>query len=401
MKNLISTTHLGTIVALAILSQSLSAATGHHQSANKNRKPSPANNELVIDRFDRSNEVAQWKFASGLPGSKLAFDPNADAGGRPMKGSMKFVLPFTKDGEFDFNLDKFSPGIDLKARGFNSIRLDVKVDPKSPAWGDFHAGWFELGIRTGKEGHTFVKQYGENLDTRKGWFHLSVPIVGDVSDVRGFAVKFFASGLTTGNRVVWIDNLVLSKVRVASTKPIQHVVPRLTAQSALKPGAEMLSNGNFSDGMSKWVLEQSGSAKGAAEVVPEGPGGKPAMRLKVLSVEDHAWHLQIYQTGMRIEKGKQYSMSFWAKAARPGVITAECNQNHEPWEHETNVKLPVTTSWTLLHFNFKGPWEDDNVRISFTDLGTVAGQTYWFADCSLKSLLPNHASPAPAIAQGR
>ena len=340
--------------------------------------------EFLINGFVQPAEITQWKFLTGLPGSKLSFDPHEDAGGGITKGSMKLILPFTKDGEFHFNLDRFPSGVDLRAKGFASISLDVKVDPKSPAWGDFHAGWFELGITTGKESHTFLKQYGENLDTRNGWFHISVPIIGDVSDTKGFTIKFFASGLTTGSRVVWIDNLVLSKKVVKSAAPAPPAsVPNASAATP-KPGTEMLANGHFADGMSKWVLEESGAAKGAAEVVPEGQAGKPALRVKVLAVEDHSWHLQVYQTGMRIEKGKRYAMTFWAKAEHPGVITVACNQNHEPWEHETNVKLPVTTAWTLLHFDFNGPWDDSNVRISFTDLGTVVGQIYWFSDCSIK-----------------
>ncbi len=370
-------------LALSLVSPSF-AAISH--AAGATRAVETQKGELIISRFEHPKDAGEWKFTGGLPGSAVTFDSQQDAGGGKAKGSLKLVLPFTKDGEFDFNLEKYPTGADLKAKGYSSISLDVKVDPKSPAWGDFHAGWFELGITTGKDGHTFIKEYGENLDTRNGWFHLSVPITGDVSDARGFAIKFFASGLTTGNRVVWIDNLVLSTKKVAGPKPAEVAKVPTQGATSVKPGAEMLANGGFGDGISKWVLEQSGSAKGIAEAVPEGPEGKPSLRLKVVAVEDHAWHLQIYQTGMQIEKGQKYEMTFWARAERSGVITAEVTQNHEPWEHETNVKLPVTSEWTLLHFTFKGPWTDDNVRICFTDLGTVVGQTYWFANCSLKAV---------------
>ncbi|MDR3690974.1 MAG: carbohydrate binding domain-containing protein [Fimbriimonas sp.] len=397
MKYLTTSIHLVTIAVIALAGQGMQAAMAQHQPRTWKQHVKSTSNELVISRFDRPADVARWNLATGLPGSKLAFDSHVDARGGPSKGSMKLVLPFNRDGEFDFNLDSFPDGIDIEAKGYASISLDVKVDPKSPAWGDFHAGWFELGIRTGKKGQTFLKQYGENLDTRKGWFHVAVPIIGNVSDARGFAIKFFASGLTRGNRIVWIDNLVLSKNRIAGAKPIQHETAAVAAFPAAKPGAEMLANGSFANGMSKWVLEESGDAKGTADVVADGPDGKQALRLNVLKVEDHSWHIQIYQTGMRIEKGRKYVMTFWAKSKRPGVITAECNQNHEPWEHETNAKLPVTTSWTLLHFDFSGPWNDSNVRISLTDLGTVPGQIYWFANCSLKPLGGPYSMRKPSL----
>jgi hypothetical protein len=86
---------------------------------------------------------------------------------------------------------------------------------------------------------------------------------------------------------------------------------------------------------------------------------------------------------MRVEKGRGYIMTFWAKSDRDGSITVNCMQNHESWNHSTQKKMPVTTQWRQMKFAFKAPWDDDKVRISFTDLGTTPEQIYWFADCSL------------------
>lgn len=160
---------------------------------------------------------------------------------------------------------------------------------------------------------------------------------------------------------------------------------QLATAGKTRAGGEMLSNGSFAKGLDKWTIEESG-AKGKADVVREGPHGKPALRLEVLTVGDHAWRLQAFQTGMRIVKGARYAMTFWAKAARAGVITVNCMQNHAPWEHHTDAKLRVPTTWTQLRFDFDGPWDDSNVRISFTDLGTEPSQIYWFADCSLRQV---------------
>jgi hypothetical protein len=145
---------------------------------------------------------------------------------------------------------------------------------------------------------------------------------------------------------------------------------------------EMLVNGDFSDGINNWVLEESG-ATGQAECVKEGPDGKNALRIKVLTVTDKTWQLQVYQSGMRVEKGKGYVLTFWARSDRAGSITVNCMQNHEPWDHHTQKKMPVTADWKQMKFAFIAPWDDDNVRISFTDLAVEAGQVYWFADCSL------------------
>jgi hypothetical protein len=146
---------------------------------------------------------------------------------------------------------------------------------------------------------------------------------------------------------------------------------------------EMLVNGSFADGIANWVLEESG-ATGKAECVKEGPDGKNALRIKVLTIGDNTWRLQVYQTGMRVQKDKPYVLTFWAKSDRDGDITVNCMQNHEPWDHQTQEKMPVSAEWKQMKFAFTAAWDDDNVRISFTDLATIPDQVYWFVDCSLK-----------------
>lgn len=155
---------------------------------------------------------------------------------------------------------------------------------------------------------------------------------------------------------------------------------------ATKPSGEILINGDFSNGMSNWKLEESG-ATGRSQVLPEGPNGKPALRLKVLTIGDSPWRLQIYHAGVTMDKTKRYALSLWVKSDRNGVFTVNCMQNHAPWEHHGAAKeVPLTEDWKQVRFAFDGPWDDSNARITFTNLGTVPGQTYWFARCSLREI---------------
>ena len=146
---------------------------------------------------------------------------------------------------------------------------------------------------------------------------------------------------------------------------------------------EMLVNGSFANGTNNWVISAESGATGQAEVVGEGPDGKPALRLKVLTVGDQPWRFQFYQTGMRVAKGREYVLTFWAKSNQEGDFTVNCQQNHEPWAHPTQEELPISTGWKQVQFTFVAAWDDDNVRITFTNLGTAPGRTYWFSGCSL------------------
>jgi hypothetical protein len=60
-------------------------------------------------------------------------------------------------------------------------------------------------------------------------------------------------------------------------------------------------------------------------------------------------------------------------------------QNHEPWEHSTEQEIYLTDEWKKYEFKFDGPWDDDNGRITFTNLGTNKDRIYWFTNVSLKT----------------
>lgn len=156
----------------------------------------------------------------------------------------------------------------------------------------------------------------------------------------------------------------------------------------------MLLNGSFAKDLKPWVLEESG-AKGEVMVAHDRPDRGSSVKIRVVSVGDKPWRLQLYQGGLTIQKGAKYELTYWVKAAKAGVITVNCMQNHEPWEHHGAAsELPVTTKWKELKFAFTGPWDDTNARITFTNLGTVPGQTYWFAQCSLKQVSSNYSEPS-------
>jgi hypothetical protein len=114
---------------------------------------------------------------------------------------------------------------------------------------------------------------------------------------------------------------------------------------------------------------------------------------------------------MRVEQGKAYVLTFWAKSNRDGDFTVNCQQNHEPWAHPTQAEIPISTEWRQVQFIFVAAWDDDKVRITFTNLGSAAGSIYWFANCSLVpkpaarktaafSPLPSGSVMAPSAAFG-
>jgi hypothetical protein len=223
------------------------------------------------------------------------------------------------------------------------------------------------------------------------WHEVVIPLA-DLKPAKGFNPRiiseihfgFMAEEGTDGSFL--IDDIAFD----------DRITDKQQAAVVVRAPDEMLVNGNFADGNANWVVEESG-ATGLAEYVKEGPDGSAALRLRVLTIGDHAWRLQVYQTGMRVEKGRGYIMMFWARSDRDCNVTVNCMQNHEPWDHHTQGKIPVSTVWKHMKFAFVAPWDDNNVRISFTDLATVPGQVYWFAECSLVPgpKVKSDAAPSP------
>jgi hypothetical protein len=62
-------------------------------------------------------------------------------------------------------------------------------------------------------------------------------------------------------------------------------------------------------------------------------------------------------------------------------------QNHEPWEHSTEQEVLVSEQWKKKEFTFSGPWNDENARITFTDLATDDDRVYWFAKVSFQPVV--------------
>ena len=159
----------------------------------------------------------------------------------------------------------------------------------------------------------------------------------------------------------------------------------LAVEAAPHAAGEMLLNGDFALGQAHWEAEQANGATASIDCGPEGPAGQPALHCKVLTIADHTWRLQWSQKNITISKGRPYVLTFWANARQAGAINVTCMQNHAPWDHATQAKIELTTEWREYTFPFAGAWDDDNARISFTNLGTLVGQEYWLARCSLQS----------------
>ena len=171
---------------------------------------------------------------------------------------------------------------------------------------------------------------------------------------------------------------LLRKYNKLSLKKIEE--PRSVAKS------EMITNGNFAAANKNWVVDQAEGAKAKVVVNKQGPEGELAVRIDVVDIGEEPWNLQLYQGELKVEEDQKYRLTFWVKSNHEGTIKVICMQNHEPWEHSTEQEILVSEQWKKNEFTFSGPWNDENARITFTDLATDADHVYWFAEIDLQPI---------------
>jgi hypothetical protein len=135
--------------------------------------------------------------------------------------------------------------------------------------------------------------------------------------------------------------------------------------------ATLLTNGSFdkSDAASgmpdKWLMEQHDTAKAAAKVATYKQ--RKAVAIEIAQTDSFGWHLQLNQGGIRLEKGKYYTVIFSAAAAGKKRMPVVVAQAHDPWENlGLSQTVDLTTDWKEFRFGFTALQSDANARISLT-----------------------------------
>jgi hypothetical protein len=129
-----------------------------------------------------------------------------------------------------------------------------------------------------------------------------------------------------------------------------------------QPLGENLLTGN-------WAVEQR---KPAAAMTVASHGGRHD--LTITAVSGTEWHLQFNQPGLKLRKGRYYTLTLTAESPDSRTITASAAQAHAPWVN-LGLAAPIKTSptGTAVRLGFTTPADDDNARISFA-VGKSTGQ---------------------------
>ncbi len=135
-----------------------------------------------------------------------------------------------------------------------------------------------------------------------------------------------------------------------------------------------------------WTLERHEGTEATAKLVDVAPDSLPGARSVQITVTRpgaQSWHIRFEQGRVRVRAGMPCTLSFWAKADKPGAISASIEQSHEPW-HVLGASrdIPLTAQWHRFRFVLPVAESDDDARMIFDP--PMQPGTYWLAAISLR-----------------
>ncbi len=143
-------------------------------------------------------------------------------------------------------------------------------------------------------------------------------------------------------------------------------------------GGELLSNGDFSQQLQGWTLEQHSGAQAKAAVADG------AVDVRVNKAGAETWHIQLSHAALKFEAGKAYTVSFRAKSDSARAISVFASQTHEPWSNlGLSADAPLTNEWRDFRFVFNASQDDGAARVTFGRFG-ASGAAISFANVSVK-----------------
>ena len=164
-------------------------------------------------------------------------------------------------------------------------------------------------------------------------------------------------------------------------------------------GTNLLANGNFSNNLAGWNLEQHGVAGAAFTRTYDFTNSQPCIRVTVTNTDTLDWYIQINYPNLALDSNQVYTVSYQAKSSPATNVSASIMQAHASWAGlGYNRSLSLTTNWQQFANTFQPSASDTNARVGFGSMGTKLA-TFWYADVRLQrggqlGTLPSGASLA-------
>jgi hypothetical protein len=148
----------------------------------------------------------------------------------------------------------------------------------------------------------------------------------------------------------------------------------------------LLTNGTFASPLTPpWALKVTAPAAASMSVDTGDASISPhAVKVTITTANSGATHtIQLRQDNLNIVAGRQYRVTFYAKAASARTVQVAVQQMNSPWNMYLNQSASLTTSWQSFTYTFTAS-ASDSVFFGFNLAGSTP--TVWFDNASVTPL---------------
>jgi hypothetical protein len=172
----------------------------------------------------------------------------------------------------------------------------------------------------------------------------------------------------------------------------------------VEPGVNIITNGDFSDGLNSWIWELGGTASATVQV-EDG-----VSHIAIQNGGSNIYDVQLRQNGIPLLQGRKYTFEYDARAEDARIVEIKVGEDQSPYTNYSRIGLSVVGP-TMQHYNHTFEMQestDGNARVVI-NTGTSSLDVY-IDNLSLKmhypsgieaenpditqfSLYPNHPNP--------
>lgn len=219
---------------------------------------------------------------------------------------------------------------------------------------------------------------GFRPDYRKMRFGLTTALLGD---------GFFSYEINTNGHgslgLLWFDEYVGGGrgrgYLGQPTGPPRRVAGQLTSP-VLTAGGGFESAADVA-GWDWWTAEEyAGTVERDTTTAAQ---GSSSLRIDVTRAGGQAWRAAVSRGGVALVKGRDYTLSFWAKADRPRDVSLWAQQRAAPWKEWLDLgAVRLTTAWTRYVVSARARGADERATLH-VGVGQETG-TVWLDDVRLQ-----------------
>jgi hypothetical protein len=141
----------------------------------------------------------------------------------------------------------------------------------------------------------------------------------------------------------------------------------------------LVKGGDFesTNNLAAWELNlESGYKATLTRDTTQAAVGNSSARINISQTGGTDWKISFLSQPLAISNGKDYTLTFWAKAEQPGEINVWVQQNQSPWQGWIDFyKFSVSTEWQKYEIAGTSSGSDNQAQIIF-GLGQINGSVW-------------------------